>query len=385
MKKTKIMTALLIMSTVLMMKMAVSPILFEIGKSFPEAGLSQLQMVYTITSIVALPIMLLSGNLTGIISKKNLVLMGLVFLFIGGIMPFYFNESLVQLYVASAIMGTGIAIINVLSSALISDYFQGIDKGRVMGYQSASLSIAGAIFSSGSGKIATTFSWPYSYLLFLLVIPVFFIVLFMLPADKPQKREKGSGSIYTRKLITWAILGALFSIFMYAYDTNISMFIETEGFGGADTAGTVSAMFLIIGIPAGLLLGNLMKILKRNVVGIAAMTLGLGMLVLAVAQNLPMVYLGAFLYGVGFAVRNPASITFAAYMVEPAAAAAAIALLNAFSTAAGFFSPYIVNEISARFGGSFRTTFLVCGLVIILIGFGYLFLNPVQNRDMEEE
>ena len=378
MKKTKITIALLVMSTVLMMKMAVSPILFEIGKSFPEAGLSQIQMVYTITAIVALPIMLLSGNLTGMISKKNLVLAGLVFLTVGGVMPFFLHSSLWQLYVASAVMGTGIAIVNVLSSALISDYFQGIDKGRVMGYQSAALSVAGAVFSSASGKIATAFGWPCSYLLFL-------IVFFMLPADKPQKQEKGSGSIYTKKLITWAVLGGLLSIFMYAYDTNISMFIETEGFGGADTTGTVSAMFLIIGIPAGLLLGNLMKIFKRNVVGISSLTLAAGMLVLAAAQNLPMVYLGAFLYGIGFAVRNPAAITFTAYMVPPAAAAAAIAFVNALSTAAGFISPYIVNGISAMFGGSFRITFLVCGIVLVIIGIGYLVLNPVQNSDMEQE
>ena len=96
-------------------------------------------------------------------------------------------------------------------------------------------------------------------------------------------------------------------------------------------------------------------------------------------------YVGAFLFGLGYAVRNPANVTFSAYLVPTAASAAAIALVQALGTVAGFLSPAVVNFISGLFDGSFRTTFLVCGVALGILSALYFLFNPVSNEAIEGE
>ena len=149
--KKKILIAILCMSAVMNAFMAVSPILAEVGKSFPNAGSSQIQMVYTIGSLVALPIMLVAGRLANYVPKKYLAMIGMVIMLLGGMLPQIMHQHLWQLYVASGVIGFGMAFINIISSTLISDHFTGLSKGAVMGYQSAAVSIGGALTSYVSG------------------------------------------------------------------------------------------------------------------------------------------------------------------------------------------------------------------------------------------
>ena len=162
--KKKILIAILCMSAVMNAFMAVSPILAEVGKSFPNAGSSQIQMVYTIGSLVALPIMLVAGRLANYVPKKYLAMIGMVIMLLGGMLPQIMHQHLWQLYVASGVIGFGMAFINIISSTLISDHFTGLSKGAVMGYQSAAVSIGGALTSYVSGYIAANDTWVHSYM-----------------------------------------------------------------------------------------------------------------------------------------------------------------------------------------------------------------------------
>ncbi|MDR1272726.1 MAG: MFS transporter [Clostridiales Family XIII bacterium] len=384
--KAKVLISLLAMSSVMMVTALVMPILSEIGRNFPDASVSQVQVVYSIASLVSLPIMLLSGVVTTFFSKKKLIVLGLALSLGGGIFPRFFHEHLWQLYLGSAVIGGGIAIVNILSSTLISDYYDGVDKGRVMGYQSAALSMMGGIFSAGAGKIAVESSWPNAFLLSLYIAPIIAVVVFCLPADKPARREKAveiEGRVYSKKLLGWGALGFLWSIFMFAMNTNISMYIEAEGFGGADVAGYVSTIFMLIGIPGGILLGPCMKLMKRHVVCIMCYVTAAGMIMLYFAHSLTVVFIAAFIYGLGFAIRNPATITFTAYLVPKRGTAQAIAYVQALGTVGGFISPFVVNAISSLFGGSFRVVFGVCGVALLVLSVAYTFFNPVRNKDIE--
>ena len=384
--KAKILVALLTMSGVMATNGAIMPILNEISISFPEASTNAIQMAYSVSLLVSLPVMLASGVLTNRFSKKGLVLVGLLLMSVGGALPVVLHSSLVHVYIGSAFVGAGSGIVNILSSSLISDYYDGVDKARIMGYQSAALSALGGVCTMASGMIAATWHWWFSFVLFLVGLPVFVLVMVLLPPDKPLgESAPKAGSVYKAGLIWWAILSFIWSVFMYAFNTNISMFIDEQGFGGADVAGIVSSIFMIVGIPGGLVLGPCIKVMKRHVVAIACAVAASGMLVIGLAPNIGFVYVGAFLFGLGYAVRNPANVTFSAYLVPTAASAAAIALVQALGTVAGFLSPAVVNFISGLFDGSFRTTFLVCGVALGILSVLYFLFNPVSNEAIEGE
>lgn len=382
--KKNILIAILCMSAVMNAFMAVSPILAEVGKSFPDAGSSQVQMVYTIGSLVALPIMLVAGRLANYMPKKYLAMIGMVVMMAGGMLPQVMHEALWQLYLASGVIGFGMAFINIISSTLISDHFTGLSKGTVMGYQSAAVSIGGALTSYVSGLIAANDTWIHSYLVYLIILPTFLVVLFLLPKDKviPPKEAAVGGKPIHGRLIFFAILGFFCSVFVNYFNSNIAMFLDKTGLGDAAVSGTVGSIFMLIGIPAGLLLGTVIKKLRRNTVGIMALCIACGMVCVAFAQSLVLVYVGAFLVGLGFAIRNPAAITFAANMVPAASAGLGIALLNSFGQVGNFLSPLIINAVAGVLGGNVRTTFIVCACGLLVLGIVYLVFNPVKPEEV---
>ena len=379
--------AILCMSAMMNTYMCLSPILVNIGQSFPELGASQLQMIFTVISLVALPVMLLVGYLNKFISKKSIALIGLVLMLIGGLLPTFLNTQVWMLYLSSAVIGCGMAHLNVISSALISDNYQGLQKGTIMGFQSAAVSIGGGAASLLGGNIAAWAGWTYSYFVYLLAIPVLFIVALGLPKDQPVRQESqdsgSSGKVVSGRLLLWAAMAFVGAVAINAFSANIAMYLDQTGMGDSAVAGIVNSMFMLIGIPAGLLLGRIIKLCGRNTVGFATILAMLGMFCIAWAQSVVLVILGAFLVGCAFAVRNPTSITFAANMVPAYGAALGIAIHNACSSVGNFLSPIIINWINGFVsGGNIRTVFVISGVILAVLSACYLLFNPVRKEEV---
>lgn len=379
MDKRKITIAVLCMSTLALCYMMIAPLLAEMYKSFPNATATQVQLVYTIPSMIAIPAMLLSGKIVYHFSKKNMILISMSVIIISGVLPVLFNNNLAILYFTSGLIGIGVGVITTLSSNIVSDYFEDLECASIMGYQSAAISIGGAIMSAVSGKIATV-NWYYSYLIFLLFIPCVYVVVKYLPKDKPaEKMERGKNTLNIR-LLYFAFLSFLCGIFVTGYNSNISMFIQEKRLGGVEVAGMVNSLFMFIGIPAGFIVGKLSKIFKRNIFFVSVSFIAGGFFVTALANNIILLYLGAFLIGFGFAVRNPSAMTFAVSMVSSDGAAMAIAIVGALSNVGNFVSPFVINAIMNIIGNDVRGIFVVCGICSIVIAGLYLFTNPIKKR-----
>jgi MFS family permease len=378
MEKRKITISVLCMSAILLSYMVMVPLLAEILISFPNATVTQIQLVYTIPSIITIPTMLLSGKLVYYFSKKNMVLTSMLLIVVFGILPVLFNSSLTFLYLVSGVMGIGLGIITTLSSNIVSDYFNGLECSRIMGYQSAAISMGAMVVSILSGRIAAI-HWSYSYLIFLVFIPCIWIVFKFLPKDTPVKRIEKSEKKLNGKLLYFALLTFLCGVFVTGYNTNIALFIQNKKLGGVEASGLVSSICMLIGIPAGFFVGKLSKRFNRNIFFVAVACIACGFFITAFSSNIIFVYLGAILIGFGFAVRNPSAITYAVQMVSPDDAATAIAIVGAALNTGNFVSPFIINSLINIIGDSVSGVFLACGICSLVISGLYLFTTPVSN------
>jgi MFS family permease len=380
MKKGRIVTAVLCMSLLLLSYMVIAPLLAEMMRSFPNATVTQIQLVFTIPSIISIPAMLIAGKLVYYFSKKTMIVIGMSLIVISGILPLIVSNNLMFLYFVSVLIGIGLGVVTTLSSSIVSDYFEGLECAKIMGYQSAAISLGGTIMSVLSGKIATI-NWSYSYLIFLLFIPFIVIVILFLPKGKLLEKSNSSESSISMQLLYFAILSFLCGIFVTAYNTNIGLFIKVNALGGSEATGTVSSLSMLIGIPAGLLVGRLNQIFKRNIFVVAVFSISLGFFATAFSQNMALIYLGSILIGFGFAVRTPSAITFAVEMVKTESASMAIAIVGSALNIGNFVSPFIINGMTKFIGGSeISTIFIVCGICSLVITALYLFTNPVKKQ-----
>lgn len=136
-KSKKVIAAgLLCLSMTTSCNSSLSPILAEIGKSFPNAGDAAVQIVLTLINLVTLPVMLIEPFLESRFTKRGIAVAGTVLMLAGSLLPQAFHSRLWMIYGASIVIGAGLSLVVVVSSSLISDYFTGIEKSRVMGFQS---------------------------------------------------------------------------------------------------------------------------------------------------------------------------------------------------------------------------------------------------------
>lgn len=378
MEKRKIIIAVLCMSTLALCTMLIAPLLAEINKSFPNATATQVQLIYTIPSMIAVPSMLISGKLVSYFSKKNLVLVSMLVIVISGLIPVLFNGSLMILYITSALMGSGVGIVTTLSSNIISDYFEDLECAKIMGYQSTAISIGGALVSVISGKMAAI-NWSYSYLILLMFIPCILIVLKFLPKDKCIQKAAKTNNNLNFRLLYFALLGFLCQIFITAYNSNIAFFIQHKNLGSTEVVGIVNSLFMLIGIPAGFIVGKLTEIFKRSIFCMAVSFIACGFFITAFSTDIKLVYLGAFFIGFGFAVRAPSAMTFTVEIVSSDSAAMAIAIVGAFANVGNFVAPFVIRMIANIIGNDVSSIFVVCGICTIIIAGLYLFTNPIKK------
>lgn len=368
--KFVIAAGLMIMSLTMACNSALSPILAEVGKSFPDASDAAIQIVLTMINLLTIPMMLVEPVMERYMTKRNIAILGTFLMLIGGLLPQVLNTQLWMLYVVSAIIGMGLSFVVVTSSSLISDYFTGILKSRIMGFQSIFVSIGGTIIAKGSGMFTANWGWQNGYLVFLIAIPIIIAIWAMVPKgdiSKPEdSSEKGSG--INGSMIYFGFLCLITGVFVATFNTNIAMYLDRNHIGDASTAGTVSAIMQFVGILGGLILGNVVKSLKRLTIGASIIVMAGGTLLVGISTSFTLICIGAFLMGIGFAIRNPGAVTFSANMVSPTQASMAIAIVSATYNLGNFVSAYVVNPVASMFSEEIGMRFIVSAVALLVIG-----------------
>ena len=309
-KNKKVIAAgLLVMSLTMACNSALAPILAEVGKFFPDAGDSAIQIVLTLINLTTLPMMLIEPAFESKITKRDIALIGTILMLVGALVPQVLNSQLWMLYVASIIIGAGLSLVVVVSSSLISDYFTGIDKSRVMGFQSIFVSIGGTIIAKGSGMLTAMAGWKRGYLVFLICIPIVLIVALTVPkGEAVKKEESGEKAGISGSMVYFGVLCLITGIFVATFNTNIAMYIDRKGIGDASTAGTVASIMQVIGILGGLVLGNTVKLFKRFTIGASILMMAAGTAMVGFSTSLPVICVGAAVVGFGFAIRDRKSV-----------------------------------------------------------------------------
>lgn len=366
--KKVVAVGLLVMSLTMACNSALSPILAEVGKFFPDASDTSIQIVLQLINLTCLPGMFIEPYLEPYITKRNIAIIGTAFMLLGGLMPQVLNSQLWMLYAASVVIGIGLSFVVVVSSSLISDYFTGLDKSRVMGFQSIFVSVGGAIIAKGSGLFTAMAGWKRGYLVFLICVPIILIILMTVPKGEVLPKTTKEKSGISGSMVYFGVLCFITGIFIATFNSNISMYIDRKGIGDASTAGTVASIMQIVGILGGLVLGTAVKLFKRFTIGAAILLMAVGTLMVGMSTSLPVVCAGAVVVGFGFAIRNPGAVTFAANMVPAAQASLAIAIVSASYNVGNFVSAYVVNPIANMISEDISSRFILSAAALAVIG-----------------
>ena len=380
--KTAARIGILTAATCSLSYLAFSPVIASISAAFPETDVSLVQMIMTLPSLLFIVFSPLSGKLMQFVPKKNLAVFSIFLYLIGGLFPFFFHGSVWQILAGSAVMGCGSGMLMPVLNSIICDHFEEKERGQLMGLNATFVALGALLFSFVSGQLARL-GWQYSFLSFLLIIPVLLISLKFLPkSSSTTVGQESHGKFQLSPYIVFLfVIGIIYFTMQNAYNTNSSLYISDMGIGNADTASTAVMCNTVGGIIGGVCFGVLAAKSKQQIETVALVMSGAGFLLCFFLPSLVPILVGGLLVGFGFAVFNAAGTYLLSKSVKPENNAFTSSVYMALINLGAALSPMAVNGLSAFFGQGTGIRFLVTGMVIVACAVVSAITNGIPKRN----
>ena len=293
--------SLLSISILLMSHLAISPVIPSLYNFYNEQnsniGLASVESLATIPAMMITIFVLLSNVVIKFLGKKNTVLLGLIIIFIFGLVP-VFTSNFKLVLISRLFLGAGIGLFNSLSISLISDFFDDSTRGTMIGLRTAFLNIGKALTTFISGYLVIL-GVQYTFLVYALALPIFILFLFFVPNSENIYNKKVSGKFH-KETIYLTLLTFFIGVSYMGATIKIPTLLIEKYFYHPTTVTNLLTVLAISGIFSGLLFGFLVKRAKNLTLTIMLSFMTLGSMIFSFSNNIVLFILGAILIGISF-------------------------------------------------------------------------------------
>ena len=324
--------------------LAVSPILGDLNRIFPDATDLEIQMLTSLPSLLIIPFVLLSGRLSVGRDKREILVVGLTVFFLSGV-ACLFARSMGWLIAISCILGIGAGMVIPLSTGLVVDYFTGDYRVRQLGYSSAINNLTLVLATAVAGYLADV-DWHLPFLVYTL--PGVSLALSFLLERRPSAPEPAQSAQLRHKRIDRRKLAGLMAFYFFiTYAVLVVSFytaflVDDYKMASSFPGVLISIFFLAIMLP-GLFIGGIIRRLKRNVNLVSLTAVLVGLLCMGIFRDKTMLLLGALSAGLGYGVMQPVIYDKAATVAPPRSATLALSFVMAMNYLAVMVCPFIVD------------------------------------------
>ena len=349
--------------------LAISPILDDMQSIFPHASELEVQMLESLPSLLIIPFMLFAGRWAVRGNKMTLLVVGTAIFLLSGVWCTT-SQTLVELIVASTLVGVGAGMIIPLSTGLIVDYFTGDKRVKQLGISSAVNNLTLVVATSAVGYLADV-EWHLAFVVYLLPA----VTLLLVPAlsrTKPQPEPKSGAQNRQTKLNVKIIVGLVLFYFAITYTSlivtyNTSYVASLAGMRSSEAGVIISLFFLAIMAP-GFMLNRIIAIFGRAVNLWSLMAMCIGLLLMSMPHPSAIALtLGAILTGLGYGVMQPIIYDKAATNAPPHLSTLALAIVMTTNYLAILVAPFMIDGIDHLFHATSHTFAYLFNSIVILI------------------
>jgi MFS family permease len=298
-------------------------------------------------------------------------------------------DSLVALIVGRFVLGISVAAMMTATSALIVDYYDGIERQAFMGAQSSAIGFSGVLFLIGGGLLAE-FSWraPFAiYLAAFLLLPAIVCVL-----HEPDHVAQSGHAPLTN--IAQGIKLRIATAYLFAFALMVTFYIlpvqlpfyllELGGMSATHTGFAIACGTLTMAV-AALFYKRLRRLFSiRSLFAVSCLFISVAFFILAHASTYSTVLVATAINGIGSGIALP---NLNVWLADLAPASARGRIFGGLTTAfflGQFLSPILTapvierNGLSGIFGGF--GVLAICQLAICL-GIAVLSLRRLRDKD----
>lgn len=369
--------------------LAVSPILGDLTKIFPEATDLDIQMLTSLPSLLIIPFILLGGKLTEKVDYVRILKIGLWLFAASGIL-YLISNKMWQLIVVSALLGIGSGLIIPLSTGLVSRYFVGTYRVKQFGLSSAITNFTLVIATAVTGYLAEV-SWHLPFWVYLLPL-VSILLVGHLKTNQPGTEPVAAGSgnstpeqsaidtggskygIHTRHLLQLMLFYGVTTYIVLAVIFNLPFLMEKHHFSSGDSGLMISLFFLAIMAP-GFGLDKIVGVLKERTKAYSLLSMALGLLLIWIAPIEWLIIPGCILVGLGYGVIQPMLYDKTTHTALPEKTTLALAFVMMMNYLAILLYPFIVDFFQWIFHTRSQEFPFIFNLLITIVTFFWAYLR----------
>ena len=364
--------AILSLSWMLISTYSVSTALPAMKEYYIEYSGSQVEFLVSAAALGITFTILFNTVIAKYLKERLMVAGGLLLLSGSGIVP-VFTDVYPVILGSRFLFGIGVGLVNVKAISIISERYSGREQETLLGFRSSFEMLGNAVLTLIAGQLLA-FGWQKAFLVYALGFLVLALYLLFVPEKEETMHtaiEKSTSGMFNQKNIRTAIFyticGFLLVVANATCSLRIPVLVEERGFGTASTASIVLSVLMIVGILAGFLYGNLLKICRKKIFFFCLAGYCVGMILMAAAESF-------LLFMAGVAITGFAHTTGITCVFNGAAADEPGELLSVVNSIVlvgcnlgSACAPFLIGGIELVWPVSFAA-FPVIGIVLLLIG-----------------
>ena len=299
---------------------AVSPVL-ELMK---EAGLGPeyiVNLVLTLPPLATAAAGFFIGALSDKIGRVKIFALSLLLFAVSGVSGF-FLDNIYAIIGMRLLLGISIAGLLPMASALISEYYEGEQRTRYLGYLGVSNGIGVLILQTLCGVLAD-FGWQYAFLVYLLGLVALPFVLLCLREPPRSCAEKAECPVSVPSPLRYAgiyVLVFLPALLMYLVAVNLSYYMG--GFAVSVSPFWVGLLLGIFGLSSAVSGFLFWRFSRRftplSIAGLIFLMEAAGLLLIGASENFLLLTAGLILLGFGMGLGMPNGTAWVSRITPPA-------------------------------------------------------------------
>ncbi|MBT2387152.1 MFS transporter [Streptomyces sp. ISL-11] len=280
-------------------------------------------------------------------------------------------DNLYAILAGRLLLGVAVAGIMTATTTLVTDYYPGQARSRVLGLQAGFMGFGGVAFLSLGGVLADL-TWRGPFAIYLVAVPLTALVLRYVnepPAAPAPQATDGRRATARFPALAYGIyaLVLISQIIFYTVPSQLPFYLKDIGGIGASGAGLAIALMSLANALVGLNYGRINQRFAFKPVAIATFTLlATGFAAIGASSSLPLVLLGLVIVGSGIGLLIPNLNTWLASRTPAALRGRVLGGVTSCLFLGQFLSPALTQPMTGPIGidGVYLATAALAALVV---------------------
>jgi len=339
-------------------------------------------MMITLPSLAIAFLAPFLGHFVYKIGRKKSALFALLVFSIMGSSGLYLDTMDLLLF-SRFMLGIAIAILMIVSTSLIGDYFQGEARHKFMGQQGAFISLGGVVFVVGGGLLSDI-NWRYSFAIYTIGFILIPLVYTFLNEKIIEDFKTEDDSALNANLMPIYFLAFLLMMIFYILPTQIPFLIMNHfNASGVLTGAIIGTAFISNGIGAITFRKFKRRFTHAQIYVIGMLIIGFGFIAIGMVQNVYFFFLTSPIMGFGGGILMTNMTAWMLSRTHHTQRIHKSAYLTSSLFLGQFFSPIILHPIVSYF--SIEHFFMVMGITVLTINLVcyFIFKKKIFTKDAQ--